>query len=98
MTLIVLARELDVHSEATIEIGRRPDAAVVRLHDRTADCETHAQAAGFAADESLEHPLQVRLFRADPAVADRDFHHPSTTVAGSDRDLPQPVLDVGDRL
>src|SRR5262249_9760446 len=92
------AGELDVQGEATIGIGRRPDAPVVRLHDRAADRKTHAEAAGFAGYEPLEHPRQLRLLRADPAVADRDFHDPRGAEASSEYDFATSVRDVGDRL
>src|SRR5882724_10714469 len=70
----VLAGQLDVEREAAIDIDRRPDPAAVRLDDRATDRQPHAEAAGLAGDEPLEHPLEIRPLRADAGLADGDLH------------------------
>jgi hypothetical protein len=51
-------RKFDVHGEAHIGVGGRPNAPTVSLNDRAIDREAHPQPLRLAADEMLEDLLQ----------------------------------------
>src|SRR4030095_880845 len=94
----VLARKLDAEREPPIGIDFRGDPPPVRLHDRAADGQAHAEAARLGADEPLEHALQLRGLRTDAGVPDADLHDARGPERRRDPDLAGPVRGVADRL
>src|SRR3989449_9835315 len=69
--------DLDVHREAAVLVARGPDPSTVRLDDRAADRQAHAEPAGLAGDEAVEDAFQLRLLDPSPRVLDGDLDRKS---------------------
>jgi len=64
--------------------------AVVRLDDRAADGQTHAEPVGLGAEERREH-VRGGSREADSVVADRDLDGVVPRCGGADSDTPDAV-------
>jgi hypothetical protein len=93
-----------VDGETALEIAGRPDTTAVRVDDRAADGETHAQSLRLGADEVLEDPLELPVLDADPGVRDLDRQAARLGLAAAQRDgarstvLPSPARNDSRRL
>src|SRR5262245_3058654 len=63
-----VARQLDAEREPSVRVGLGQDAPPVRLNDRAADCQAHAEAARLGTDEPLERALELCGLRPDAGV------------------------------
>src|ERR1700730_5002828 len=69
--------ELKRRTAPLVAGNRQP--SLVSFHDRTANRESHAHAAGFGGEEGAEHA--VRILAGDPDAAIRDSQkHPTLVV------------------
>src|SRR5262247_2984434 len=67
---VLRAGQLDMHRDPAIAPARHPDPAAVRLDDRPADRQSHAEPGRLGGDERLENPLALRLLETRSAVRD----------------------------
>src|SRR5260370_33034010 len=79
-------RSICVHRQGELKRGplgcvcRGPQPATVGFHNRTADRESHAHAAGFGGEEGVEQP--VRVLGGNSDAADRPlFAHPGPLLS-----------------
>ena len=84
--------------DTPVGVGGRPDAPAVRLDDRAADRQAHAEALHLGAHEVLEDALEIPVLDADPRVPDRDGHASRRERGRLDRDLTRAVLGGRDGL
>ena len=67
----------------------------MRLDDRAADRQAHAEPAGLAGDEAIEDALQLRLLDPSPRVLDGDLEGSGVESRGLDAHVAQVVVGHG---
>ena len=88
-----LGRQLDVSRDPPVGVAGHPDPSTVRVDDRPADRQPHAEPSGLGGDEGLEDALELRLLQAGAGIADRHLDAQSRALAGRDDQIPRAVDD-----
>ena len=84
--------------EAMVIVASCPDTTFVRLDDRAADRQAHAESLGLGRDEWLEDTGQLRFRYSDSGVADRDDDKSLPIVIGRNSQRPRSALDDRDGI
>src|SRR4029077_20212631 len=91
--ILLVQRQHELKRRAALLIAEYRQASRMRLHDRAADRESHAHAAGFGGEERHEDVLAICFRNPGAGIGDSKANPAEIILTGADREPARAVAN-----